>query len=308
MSCCSILCLCKAVPGQMLWWKVCQYRIRPAVYTGVLKSQEERVARLRMRREMAIALVSNCEVQQKWSNAFISIQPIGKKGEIMWNRMTEWHPGRRKIHLVVSSCIKIRQKWRMERKQELCCSFAVTDRSHHACSVQSDSFTTMTHLCILMKGCWIWQAKHRYSHITFCKSCWLSLICIQKYCLCDERDGLSGGETFQCPKWLFSSPLSWAPQFIPFVHYPLWTDGFFSYGQEIITAAKRAKSREVIPLLFRHWAIWEQCGCWMFPTTVTWSSVATKVWGNWPSQTPRLHGLKLALWLMAEKSVLNTVS
>lgn len=232
MSCCSILRLCKAVPGQMLWWKVCQYRTRPAVSMGVLKSQEERVTHLRTAREMAIALVGNREVRQKWWRAwgkvFSIIQPTGKKKEGL--RGTEWlndtQAEAKSILFVVSSCIKIRQKWRMWRKQELC--FTITDRSHHACSVQSRSFSTVTHLSMLMKGCWIWQAKHRDSHITFCKSCWLGLICIQKYCLCDERDGLSNGETFQCPKWLLSSPLSRAPQFIPFVHYSLGTDGLFS--------------------------------------------------------------------------------
>lgn len=42
--------------------------------------------------------------------------------------------------------------------------------------------------------------KTQRQSIMFCKSCWLSLICIQNYCLCNESGGLSSGETFQCPK------------------------------------------------------------------------------------------------------------
>lgn len=180
MSCCLILWLSRAVPGQMLWWKVCQYRTT-AVYTGVLKSQRERVACLRMRIKVPIVLVSSYDVQQKWSKAWEKvlscIQSVGKKERVC---RTEWHSGKNKIHLfVASSHIRISQNWMMERKWGLCCSSATTDGSHHVCSVQSDSFSTMTHFCILMKGCWIWQAKFSQSHIMFCKSCWLSIICIE---------------------------------------------------------------------------------------------------------------------------------
>lgn len=82
MSCCSILWLRRAVPGQMLWWKVRQYRTT-AVYTGVLKSQEKRVAHLRMRIKVPIVLVSSYNEQQKWSKAWEKvlscIQSVGKK-------------------------------------------------------------------------------------------------------------------------------------------------------------------------------------------------------------------------------------
>lgn len=82
MSCCSILWLRRAVPGQMLWWKVHQYRAT-AVYTGVLKSREKRVAHLRMRIKVPIVLVSSYNVQQKWSEAWEKvlgcIQSVGKK-------------------------------------------------------------------------------------------------------------------------------------------------------------------------------------------------------------------------------------
>lgn len=100
MSCCSILWLSRAVPGQMLWWKVCQYRTT-AVYTGVLKSQRERVACLRMRIKVPIVLVSSYDVQQKWSKAWEKvlsyIQSVGKKERLC---RTEWHSGKNKIHLI----------------------------------------------------------------------------------------------------------------------------------------------------------------------------------------------------------------
>lgn len=183
----------------------------------------------------------------------------------------------------------------MEKKQELRFGFAVTERSHHVCSVQPD-FSLSWLTCVYSWRGAEFGRQTRDSHSTFCKPCWLSLICIQKYCLCDERDGLSSGEIFQGPKWPLSSPLSQASQLISFVRYPLWTDGSSRQWYQQQREPNWGKLTPFYP--DTDWVIWEPCGCWMFLTTVTWNSVARKEWGNWPSQTPWKE-MDLPLWLNA---------
>lgn len=163
----------------------------------------------------------------------------------------------------------VKTKW--WKGNEGCYSSATTDRSHHAYSVQSDSFFSMTHFCILMRGGWIWQAKPWHSHITFCKSCWLSLICIWTRLPVSHKGWAKQWRGISVPKSTFNINKQ---DHLPLKHFnsflcPLWTGGLFSQVQEIVAAEKGAKWREVTSLSVRCWAIWEQCGFWMLLTTTT---------------------------------------